>query len=139
MSTHFEFFLNEIINCRSIKLLPSVTQAFFFSPGMEKIHLRSVLYSLPLPVFSFSSRKWRSNLALLLNDFVTCKWKSLWVNELGVSSLFYDVLFFLSFTSPIYRFLSIDYILSFRIILHHQPCTSLLGLHRPPKPDHWWA
>ncbi|RWR97645.1 F-box-like protein [Cinnamomum micranthum f. kanehirae] len=45
---------------------------------MEKMHLRSVLHSLPLPVFSFSSGKWRSYLALLINDFVTCKWKSLW-------------------------------------------------------------
>ncbi|KAJ8624440.1 hypothetical protein MRB53_032970 [Persea americana] len=45
---------------------------------MEKLHLRSVLNSLPLPAFSFSSRKWRSYIALLLNGFVTCKWKSLW-------------------------------------------------------------
>ncbi|RWR97636.1 hypothetical protein CKAN_02708000 [Cinnamomum micranthum f. kanehirae] len=68
---------------------------------MEKNRLRSILYSLPLPVFSFSSGKWKSYLALLINDFVTCKWKSLWNHS------------------------------------SYHPRTSLLGLYRPPKPDHW--
>lgn len=41
-------------------------------------------------------------------------------------SLFYSAMFLLSVTSPIYLFLSLDYILSFRIFFHH-PRTLLLG------------